>query len=186
LARGKPIILLINGDTVGIAEFVTGALQDHRRATVIGTRSAGIGSIQTIIPLGADDGALDLTTARYYTPSGRNIEGTGIVPDVNVPHSELRSDPKNDEPLQLARDLLHGTKTNAAFPPKMTSAVMITVQRPKTTPASAADCSRAETHWKSAEEIDTLAAYQDHLARFPNCEFATLAAERIKALMKNK
>src|SRR5262249_42735873 len=66
------------------SEIVAGALQDHRRATVIGTRSFGKGSVQTIIPLGSGTGALGLTTARYFTPSGRSIQAKGISPDIEV------------------------------------------------------------------------------------------------------
>jgi carboxyl-terminal processing protease len=84
LADGKPIIVLINGGSASAAEIVAGALQDHKRATLVGTRSFGKGSVQTIIPLGSDNGALRLTTARYYTPSGRSIQAKGITPDVEV------------------------------------------------------------------------------------------------------
>jgi carboxyl-terminal processing protease len=84
LAKGKPLIVLINGGSAAASEIVAGALQDHKRATIVGTRSFGKGSVQTIIPLGNDNGALRLTTARYYTPSGRSIQATGVVPDVEV------------------------------------------------------------------------------------------------------
>src|SRR6516165_6968927 len=84
LAKGKPLIVLINGGSASAAEIVAGALQDHRRATVIGTRSFGKGSVQSIIPLGSGNGALLLTTARYYTPSGRSIQAKGIPPDIEV------------------------------------------------------------------------------------------------------
>jgi len=83
LTQGKPIIVLVNGGSASAAEIVAGALQDHRRASVLGTRSFGKGSVQTIIPLG-ENGALRLTTALYYTPSGRSIQGKGIVPDIVV------------------------------------------------------------------------------------------------------
>src|SRR5215213_1245032 len=82
LIKGKPVIVLINGASA--SEIVAGALQDHKRATLIGTRSFGKGSVQTIIPLGASNGALRLTTARYFTPSGRSIQAKGIVPDIEV------------------------------------------------------------------------------------------------------
>ena len=84
LTKGKPVILLINGGSASASEIVAGALQDHRRATLVGTRSFGKGSVQTIIPLGSGNGALRLTTARYFTPSGRSIQAKGISPDIEV------------------------------------------------------------------------------------------------------
>jgi carboxyl-terminal processing protease len=84
LTRGKPLIVLINGGSASASEIVAGALQDQKRATILGTRSFGKGSVQTIIPLGSDNGALRLTTARYFTPSGRSIQAKGIVPDIEV------------------------------------------------------------------------------------------------------
>ena len=76
--------MLINGGSASASEIVAGALQDHKRATLIGTRSIGKGSVQAIIPLGAGNGALRLTTSRYYTPSGRAIQAKGIVPDIQI------------------------------------------------------------------------------------------------------
>jgi carboxyl-terminal processing protease len=84
LSKGKPVIILINGGSASASEIVAGALQDHKRATILGTRSFGKGSVQTIIPLGQNNGAVRLTTARYYTPSGRSIQAKGIDPDVTV------------------------------------------------------------------------------------------------------
>jgi carboxyl-terminal processing protease len=151
LTKGKPVIVLINGGSASASEIVAGALQDHKRAIMVGTRSFGKGSVQTIIPLGSGNGALRLTTARYFTPSGRSIQAKGIVPDIEVlqdvpeelkaradttseatlrghlqaegqeqtgSQSYIPPDAKNDKALHLAVDLLRGTQTNPAFPPK--------------------------------------------------------------------
>jgi carboxyl-terminal processing protease len=84
LTKGKPLVVLINGGSASASEIVAGALRDQKRATLIGTRTFGKGSVQTIIPLGSGNGALALTTARYFTPSGRSIQAQGIAPDIEV------------------------------------------------------------------------------------------------------
>lgn len=84
------MIVLVNGGSASASEIVAGALQDHKRAIIMGTKSFGKGSVQTILPLG-NNTAIKLTTARYYTPNGRSIQATGIVPDIAV------ADPKTEE-----------------------------------------------------------------------------------------
>jgi len=93
-------VVLINGGTASASEIVAGALQDHKRATVVGMTSFGKGSVQTIIPLGEGGGALRLTTARYFTPSGHSIQALGITPDVAVSQGDDDDAPKITRPSE--------------------------------------------------------------------------------------
>ena len=124
LTKGKPVIVLINGGSASASEIVAGALQDHKRATLVGTRSFGKGSVQTIIPLGSGNGALRLTTARYYTPSGKSIQAKGIVPDIevlqDVPEElKARTDTKGEASLRghLKNDGDEKTGSQSYVPP---------------------------------------------------------------------
>lgn len=101
LADGKPMVVLINGGSASASEIVAGALQDHRRAIVVGTKSFGKGSVQTVMPM-RGDGAMRLTTARYYTPSGRSIQALGVSPDIVVAQPRRKPATEEDEAKSAA------------------------------------------------------------------------------------
>jgi carboxyl-terminal processing protease len=132
LASGKKLVVLINGGSAASAEIVAAALKEDKRATVVGTRSFGQGTVGTLIPLGADNGAIHLTTGHYVTPGGNLIESKGVSPDVEAQQdlpdnlkaqskpdpkdpllqSYIPSDPKADKALTVAYDLLRKPKAD--------------------------------------------------------------------------
>jgi len=121
IAQGLPVVVLINGGSASASEIVAGALQDHRRAIVLGVKSFGKGSVQTVMPI-PGQGAIRLTTARYYTPSGRSIQGTGIEPDIEVlaqrQEPTAAAAPAREREADLRRALRNegGVQTPAATP----------------------------------------------------------------------
>jgi carboxyl-terminal processing protease len=122
ITDGKPIVILINGGTASASEIVSGALQDHKRATILGMTSFGKGSVQTVLPLGEGRGALRLTTARYYTPSGHSIQAQGIIPDLQVAQGDEANVPKL---LRYSEADLQGHLAGEPLPAKRADAPVI-------------------------------------------------------------
>ena len=131
LTDGKPVVVIINGGSASASEIVAGALQDHRRAVILGTRSFGKGSVQSIIPL-AGHGAMRLTTARYYTPSGRSIQAKGIDPDIVVEAARIEKVAQG--PARREADL-RGALANPDQPPPGAQPVAPANRAPTTTPS---------------------------------------------------
>ena len=164
IAQGLPIVVLVNSGSASASEIVAGALQDHRRAVVMGVKSFGKGSVQTVMPI-PGNGAMRLTTARYYTPSGRSIQATGIEPDIEV--LATRADPnatarERDRESDLRRSLRSGS-TEAAPPPplpplNLPAGVLERVVREPGEGAAAFDPTKPETDHQLQQALQLLRA----------------------------
>ena len=156
IAAGLPVVVLINGGSASASEIVAGALQDNRRAVVLGTRSFGKGSVQTVMPL-QGNGAMRLTTARYYTPSGRSIQGLGIAPDVEVAASRTEQPhfgPEREADLNRALRNQGGVQQPATPAPR-TDLPPIAKEIPKLPPEGAPtfDMTKPETDFQLQQAL---------------------------------
>jgi len=158
---GLPLVVLINGGSASASEIVAGALQDHRRAVVVGTRSFGKGSVQTVMPL-QGNGAMRLTTARYYTPSGRSIQGLGITPDIEVAASRTETPhfgPEREADLNKALRN-QGGAPQPATPPARTDLPAVAKDVPKLPPEGfpTFDAAKADTDFQLQQGLVVLRA----------------------------
>ena len=161
ITGGLPVVVLINGGSASASEIVAGALQDHHRAVLVGTRSFGKGSVQTVMPL-QGNGAMRLTTARYYTPSGRSIQGLGITPDIEVAPSRTEQPhfgPEREADLNKALRNQGGTP-QPATPPARTDLPAVAKDIPKLPPEGfpAFDAAKADTDFQLQEGLVVLRA----------------------------
>ncbi len=159
ITGGLPLVVMINGGSASASEIVAGALQDHHRAVLVGTRSFGKGSVQTVMPL-PGSGAMRLTTARYYTPSGRSIQGLGIAPDVEVASSRTetpRFGPEREADLNKALRNQGGTTPPSGAAPR-TDLPPIARDIPKLPPENfpAFDPAKPETDFQLKEAVQVL------------------------------
>jgi carboxyl-terminal processing protease len=162
ITDGLPLVVLIDGGSASASEIVAGALQDHRRAIVVGQRSFGKGSVQTVIPLGTN-GAMALTTARYYTPSGRSIQGLGIMPDIEVAltrEEKPRFGPSRESDLNGIIANKGGAPTDSITP--RTDLPAIAKDIPKVPPenAPAFDPAKPETDFQLQQGLVVVRAMQ--------------------------
>ena len=161
ITGGVPLVVLINGGSASASEIVAGALQDHHRAVVVGTRSFGKGSVQTVMPL-QGNGAMRLTTARYYTPSGRSIQGLGITPDIEVAASRTEAPhfgPEREADLNKALRN-QGGAPQPATPPVRTDLPAVAKDIPKLPPEgfAAFDAAKPDTDFQLQEGLVVLRA----------------------------
>ena len=150
-AKGVPVVVLINGGTASAAEIVSGALQDHHRAIIMGTQSFGKGSVQTILPL-KNEGGLRLTTAEYFTPSGRSIQAKGITPDIEVHQSKIE---ELEQGGRLHEADLKGALPNPTDPSKPNVPAAGGPGQPSSSTAPASQPGKAETKEAKAGEAKT-------------------------------